>query len=161
MSRLPRALAVVVLAAALPLSAAAADTFRILSFDNGYAFGYNLASNNWNVASSFGLSVQITDTVSVGFNLLDGDGTVFTDFRLLEFNYQLFDKAGLSVSVGSTGGNLAAGIGLEMIAFQRRFQDALASELSLQLDYLFQPGSATAGVTAGILSAGLVFSIGL
>lgn len=145
---------------ALPVAAFGADTFSILSFDNGYTPGYNIGTGNWSVASRFGMNVQITDTLLAGFVFLDGDGVIVPDYRLLRLGYQFMDKTRLSLSLGSTGAVLVSGLGFDVVAFRRKFQDALATEFKVQVDYLFQPTVAD-GLTSGVLCVGLAFGIGI
>lgn len=78
MNKLTGFLLVLVLAMVLPM-AAAAQGFSIMSFENGYAPGFNLASNNWNIASRFALNIHVSDKVSSGFVFIDGDGTIIPD----------------------------------------------------------------------------------
>lgn len=154
-------LLVLFLALVLPM-AAMAQGFSIMSFENGYAPGFNLTStvNNWNVASRFALNIHVSDRVSSGFVFIDGDGTIIPDYRLLRLNYKLLDRASLGLSLGSTGTTMVTGLGFDIIAFQRRFQDALTTDFKMQIDYLFQPTVAN-GLTSGVLSMGLAFSIGI
>ena len=167
-----RALALaVLLCAGAARAASAADTFSILSFDNGYAPAFNLSSGNLAVASRFALSVQIADPLSASFVFLDGDNTIVPDYRMLRLNYQFLERVRLNVSLGSvTGastapavavGTLASGIGFDLVAFRRKFQEALATEFKVQIDYLFTPSVAAAGLTGGILFLGCGFSIGI
>lgn len=152
-------LLVLILALALPL-AAAAQGFSIMSFENGYVPAFNLGSNNWNVASRFALNIQVSDNVSSGFVFIDGDGTIIPDYRMLRLNYKLLNRASLGLSIGSTGATMVTGLGFDIIAFQRRFQDALTTDFKVQIDYLFQPTVAN-GLTSGVLGMGLAFSIGI
>jgi hypothetical protein len=150
---------------------AAADTFSILSFDNGYAPGFNLSSGNLAVASRFSLNLQITDPLAAGFVFIDGDNTVIPDYRMLRLSYQVIDKIRMNVALGSvTGastapavavGTLASGIGFDLIAFRRKFQDTMATEFKVHIDYVFTPTEAAAGLTGGILVFGMAFSIGI
>lgn len=163
-------LAVLLICLAL-VPAAAADTFSILSFDNGYAPGFNLSSGNLAVASRFALNLQITDPLSAGFVFIDGDNTVIPDYRMLRLAYQFMDRIRLNVALGSvTGastapavavGTLASGIGFDMIAFRRKFQETMGTEFKIQIDYLFTPTVANAGLTGGILFFGMAFAIGI
>lgn len=152
-------LLVLFLALVLPITVAA-QGFSIMSFENGYAPGFNLGNNNWNIASRFALNIHVSDKVSSGFLFIDGDGTTIPDYRLLRLNYKLLDRTSLGLSLGSTGASMVTGLGFDFIAFQRRFQDALTTDFKMQIDYLFQPAAAD-GLTSGVLSMGLAFSIGI
>lgn len=159
MNHIKACLLILVLALVLPL-AAAAQGFSIISFENGYAPGFSLGNNNWNIASRFALNIHVSDKVSSGFVFIDGDGTTIPDYRLLRLNYKFLDRASLGLSLGSTGANMVTGLGFDVVAFQRRFQDALTTDFKMQIDYLFQP-AATNGLTSGVMSLGLAFSIGI
>jgi hypothetical protein len=159
------------LALAFLKGAAAADTFSILSFDNGYAPGYNLATGNLAVASRFALNVQIAEPLMASFVFIDGDNTILPDYRMLRLGYQLIDRLRLCVALGSvTGastapalaiGTFVSGIGFDTVAFRRKFQEALATEFKVQVEYLFAPTVPAASMTGGILFLGLAFSIGM
>jgi len=160
---------VALLVGALP--AAASDTFSILSFDNGYAPAFNLSSGNLAVASRFALNLQITDPLSAGFVFLDGDNTVLPDYRMLRLSYQFMERIRLNIALGTVTvastapavavGSLVSGIGFDMIAFKRKFQDTLATEFKIQIDYIVTPTVAAAGLTGGNLFFGLAFSVGI
>jgi hypothetical protein len=165
-------LPVAILLSAIALrGVAAADTFSILSFDNGYAPGFNLTTGNLAVASRFSLNIQLADPIMASFVFLDGDNTVIADYRMLRLGYQVLDRVRLNVALGTvTGastapavavGSLASGIGFDVIAFRRKFQDVLASEFKVQIDYIFTPTVAAAGMTGGILFLGFAFAIGI
>ncbi len=160
MKNIGLSLAALVLLLAMPIGAAAADTFSILSFDNGYAPAYNLQTGNWNVASEFSLNVQVADPLSASFVLINGDGTIVPNYKLLRLNYQILDRARLGAMIGSSGTNLVSGLGFDVVAFRKKFQDAIASEFKLQINYLFQPAVAP-GISGGLLFFGLAFSIGV
>lgn len=159
---------VAALIALLPLAAAAQAQaqaqaqggFAIMSLENGYAPGYNVGTGNWNVASRFSLNMHVTENLFGGFTFLDGDGTVIPDYRYLRLGYTVGNRLGLCVILGSAGANPLSGLGLDVIAFQRRYQDAFTTQFKAQLEYLFQPTAAN-GLTSGILLAGLAFSIGI
>lgn len=150
---------------------AASDTFSILSFDNGYAPAFNLSSGNLAVASMFSFNLRISDPLSVGFVFLDGDNTVLPDYRMLRLSYQFMERIRLNIALGTVTaastapavavGSLVSGMGFDMIAFKRKFQDTLATEFKVQIDYIFTPTVAAAGLTGGNLFFGLAFSVGI
>lgn len=162
MKAIIRLTVVAALIALAPLAAAAQAQggFTIMSLENGYAPGYNVGTGNWNVASRFSLNMHVTENLTGGFTFLDGDGTIIPDYRYLRLGYTVGNRLGLSVILGSAGANPLSGLGLDVIAFQRRYQDAFTTQFKAQLEYLFQPTAAN-GLTSGILLAGLAFSIGI
>jgi hypothetical protein len=153
-------LALIALLLALPLSAWSVDGFSVLSIENGYAPGYNIGSGNWNVASRFALSIQMTDKLAAGFTFIDGDGTIIPDYRFLRLSYGFSDRLAMAMLLGSNGAIPVSGLGFDLIAFQRRYQDAFTTQFKVDLDYIFQPTLAN-GLTSGTLLMSLVFSIGI
>lgn len=154
--------AVLVLAALVPcvLGAQTASGFGILSLENGYTPGYNLGTGTWNVASRFSLTLHVTDALSAGFTFLDGDGTAIPDYRFLRLSYAFLGKMMFSFSLGSTGANPVSGLGFDLVAFQRKFQDVFVTQMKIQMDYLFQPTVAN-GLTSGVLLLGIALGIGI
>jgi hypothetical protein len=130
------------------LAAQDASSFTILSFDIGYAPGYDLDADETLTDSYFALNVRVADPLSVGFAII---GT--TPTTLLKVKYDILPKARAVVSFG----NGIVGLGFEAVPFIRK-TSGLSTEFKLVLDYLWEPKS---GLDAGKLYLGLDVGIGI
>jgi hypothetical protein len=144
-------------AACLAVSAAEADV-PVISIENGYSVGYDLAASDVGSAFEFTLSVGVTDKIQAQVSFLNGDGGVYDDYRLLGLSYLVMPKLGIATLFGqnATAPAAVAGVGLYSNIFERSV-GGLSTALKLKLDYLAPVGD----YSAGLFRFGLAAVVGM
>jgi hypothetical protein len=152
---------VAVLALALvPLSlgaqTAANAEFQYLSFDIGYAPGWNFTgSGSQTTPSLFGLNIRVTDKLSAGIQTLTV-GTNSDNFLLLKYSFLPQVRATVGFGVQNPGTLPASSIGFEIIPFSRSVGGLAATEFKVAVKY----DSPFQSLTTGKILFALAFGIG-
>jgi len=143
------------IAAAASVSAQNVDT-KIIGFESAVVYNYNVDSQDFNYANTFGINLTLTDSLVAGFVITTVGGAA--DSTMLTFSYGIADKYGMNFAVGSdTAANLV-GVGMYYNIFERKVQDALVSVLKLKVGYNFAPST---GIETGNVVMGLGLVLGM
>jgi hypothetical protein len=127
------ALALVPLSLGAQTAAAENQEFRYLSFDIGYALGWDLDNNARVSPSLFGLNVRLTDKLSTGIQTLT-EGANTDKFLLLK--YSVLPQVRLTAGFGQNAANdPASSLGFEIIPFSRSVGGVAATEFKLAVKY--------------------------
>lgn len=144
-----------------PVSASVQPT---VSVQMGSDFGYNLGTRD--IGSSFDMSLMLTltDNLQAAVTFLNGDGTNFQGYRLLELYYSVIPRLGAVVSAGAqvpaAGPAVPAmGVGLYSNILGRNVQGSLQTGLRLLVGYLAPIGGA--GFSTGTIRFGIVAWLGM
>jgi hypothetical protein len=137
-------LAAILVLSLVPLSLGAqtaeSTEFRFLSFDIGYAPGWDLdppaGSNNFITPAIFGLNVRIANNLAVGFQYLN-DGGVIDNIFLLKYSVlpQLRAVVGFGIEDIATPGKPLTSLGLEVVPFSRLVGGVAATEFKVAVRY--------------------------
>ncbi|MDR0670027.1 MAG: hypothetical protein LBF95_08090 [Treponema sp.] len=149
----------VVLALALVPLAIGAQTpaeFQYLSFDIGYAPGWDFGNSSQITPSLFGINVRISDKLSAGIQTLQ-DATT-DNFLLLKYSFLSQVRATVGFGVQDTGGanDAASSLGFEVIPFSRSVGGLAATEFKVAVKY----DSPFANMVNGKILFALAFGIG-
>ncbi|MDR2375715.1 MAG: hypothetical protein LBD96_04670, partial [Treponema sp.] len=147
----------------VPLSRGAQTTanaeFQYLSFDIGYAMGWNFTGTGSQATPSlFGFNIRVTDKLSAGIQTLNGGSAATTDNYLL-LKYTFLPKVRATVGFGAqdTGSPVAASsIGFEVIPFSRSVGGLAATEFKVAVKY----DALFSDLTDGKILFALAFGIG-
>jgi hypothetical protein len=155
---------IIVLAAALvltlvPLSLGAQTTgsseFQFLSFDIGYAPGWNFAAPAAMVTPAlFGLNVRVANNFAVGFQTLT-EGANTDNYLILKYSFLPQVRAALGFGA-QQGPVPASSLGIEIIPFARSVGGLAATEFKVAIRY----DSPFADMTNGRILFALAFGIG-
>jgi hypothetical protein len=144
----------------LPLSglfaqAATSQTYQILSFDIGYAPGYDLTAGTGGFVTEtyFGFNVRLADPLAIGFATIGGT----TGLNLLKVKYDVLPKLRAVVGYGLDTGFGWADFGLEIVPFRNKVS-GLSAEFKVVVDSTWL---ATGSIGDGIIYFGLVVGVGL
>jgi hypothetical protein len=127
------ALVLILVPLSLGAQTAANTGFRALSFDIGYAPGWNLNTNTLVTPSFFGFNVWVADNFSVGLQQL-ADGTVIdSSFLMLKYNFLPGIRA--TLGFGMQKAKAASSFGFEVIPFSRTMGDMATAEFKMAVKY--------------------------
>jgi hypothetical protein len=152
--------------ALVPLSlgaqSAANAEFRILSFDIGYAPGWDLEAREQTTPSVFGLNIRLADNFSAGFKTFKEGGAI-DNFLVLKYNFLPRLRAVVGFGAEDINGVLtpagpipASSIGVEAIPFSRSVGGLAVTEFKLAIEY----DAPFQDVTEGRILFALAFGIG-
>jgi hypothetical protein len=133
------ALAAVLVLILVPLSLGAQTAgnteFQFLSFDIGYAPGWDLANPGAVTPALFGLNVRIASNLTVGIQHLNG-GTPATLDTFLLLKYSFLPQLRAVVGIGAQGTPAAASsLGIEYVPFRRSIGNLAATEFKVAVQY--------------------------
>ncbi|MDR1024838.1 MAG: hypothetical protein LBL56_03865 [Treponema sp.] len=143
----------------VPLSAGAQTAanmgFQALSFDVGYAPGWDLNNNDLVTPALFGFNVWVADGFSAGFQQMVTGGAIHSSFLMLKGNLLPGIRATLGFgSINGIAGG-ASSFGFEVIPFSRSGGMA-TSEFKIAVKY----DSPFADITNGRVYFALAFGVG-
>jgi hypothetical protein len=156
---------IIVLAAALvltlvPLSLGAQTTgnseFQFLSFDIGYAPGWDFAATDMVTPALFGLNVRVANNFAVGFQHLTVAGPVTDNYLILKYSFTPQIRAALGFGAQNNGAIPASSLGIEIIPFTRSVGGLAATEFKVTIRY----DSPFNNMTNGKILFALAFGIG-
>jgi hypothetical protein len=151
-------LAAVLVLTLVPLSLGAQTTgtseFQFLSFDIGYAMGWDFSVPGRVTPSLFGLNVRVANNFAVGFQTLTEGGNS-DNYLILKYNFMPQVRAALGF--GAQAGPIpASSLGIEIIPFTRSVGSIAATEFKVAVRY----DSPFADMTNGEILFALAFGIG-
>ena len=85
---------------------------KIIAIENGVLFGYNINTAGVGVADEISIHLTVADNAQTGFAFVAGDGLNFPNFTLFKLQYFLNQRFGINIVAGSTGVNMATGVGM-------------------------------------------------
>jgi len=136
-----------------------APSLPTVTVQMGYDLGYNV--KNAKVGSSFDMSLllTLTDSLQAGVTFLNGDGSQFAGYQLLDLYYSFLPRVGTLLSIGSetAAGTAVAGLGVYSNVIGRN-AGGVQTGLRLLVDYLAPLGS---GFTSGTFRLGIVAWVGV
>jgi hypothetical protein len=154
------ALALMLVPLSLGAQTAAAAEFQYLSFDIGYAPGWDFGGNGGNgeriTPSLFGFNIRLTDKLSAGIQILD-DGTDTDKFLMLKYSF--LPKVRATAGFGTQGATpvAASSLGFEIIPFTRSVGGFASTEFKVAVKYDAQFANRTAGKILFALAFGIGF----
>lgn len=131
--------------------------YKVFGVETGVVLGYDVGAGTLGNQTNVNLVLTLTDNLSASFGFSTGVASLPTAATLLSLNYGLADRFGVIVSLGRDTGaaTLLSGIGMYFNIFERKLQDALATNLKAKVEYLFVPASLNTGDLCVSLSVGL------
>jgi hypothetical protein len=149
--------ALVLILVPLSLGAQTNAEFQYLSFDIGYAPGWDLDSSATNpvTPSLFGLNVRVTDKLSAGLQMLTYSSTSTDSFLLLK--YSVLPQVRAMLGFGSDGTDSLSSIGFEIIPFSRSVGGLAATEFKVAVKYDAPFEDLTTGKILFALAIGIGF----
>jgi hypothetical protein len=151
-------LAAVLVLALVPLSLGAQTAgnteFQFLSFDIGYAPGWDLSDTELTTPAFFGLNVRVANNFAVGFQTLT-EGANTDNYLILKYSFLPQVRAALGFGA-QQGPVPASSLGIEIIPFTRSVGGLAATEFKVAVRY----DSPFADMTNGKILFALAFGIG-
>lgn len=156
---------VLLLAAALLFAVGATASAQnaetdIFGIELGQVIGYNFDNEEVGVGQLMGIHFGMTEDMEVGFVFISGEGGAnpdMPDFSLVRMTYFLQEMFGFQLSTGSSGGNVAGGLGVFSTPIRREFNDVLTTSLRLSVDYLMD--DVTTAIDEGVLALSITGKI--
>jgi hypothetical protein len=141
----------------LSLGAQSATEFQYLSFDIGYAPGWDLTATNSITPSLFGVNVRLSDNLIAGIQTLTVSTTQSDSFLLLKYGFlpKVRATAGFGTQFG-TPIEPAVSLGFEAIPFSRSVGGLAATEFKVAVKY----DAPFDNLTTGKIFFALAFGIG-
>ncbi len=131
---------------------------EMIGIENGVVFGYNLGTNGLGIGHEFGIRLNLTEAMQVGFVYITGDGANMNTFTLLKIEYTVMPLLGVTMASGMTNNNLAVGIGVFSNILTNTVANRVITVLRIKFEYLYD---ATTSLDNGIIAASLTARIGL
>jgi hypothetical protein len=133
------AAALVLILVPLSLGAQTAESteFQFLSFDIGYAPGWDFGGDELVTPALFGLNVRVADSFAVGFQTLN-DGNTTDNYLILKYSFlpQLRAALGFGAQDVNPGpGTPASSLGIEIVPFTRSVGGLAATEFKVAIRY--------------------------
>ncbi|MDR2375698.1 MAG: hypothetical protein LBD96_04585 [Treponema sp.] len=151
------ALALVLVPLSLGAQTTANAEFQYLSFDIGYAMGWNFnGTGSQATPSLFGFNIRVTDKLSAGIQTLT-EGTATDNYLLLKYTFlpQVRATVGFGAQ-GTTPSTPVSSIGFEVIPFSRSVGGLAATEFKVAVKY----DAPFSNLTSGKILFALAFGIG-
>ncbi|MDR3148087.1 MAG: hypothetical protein LBU00_06925 [Treponema sp.] len=141
----------------VPLSVGAqtATEFQVLSFDIGYAPGWDLDRNTHVTPTLFGFNIRVADRLSAGLQMLKEGAAINDNFLLLKYSF--LPQARGTLGFGVRGTTQLCSFGLEMVPFSRPAGGTAVTELKVAVKYDAPFAELAKGTVYFALSAGIGF----
>jgi hypothetical protein len=140
--------------AATSLAAQSAERTPIITIENGYDMGYNVATNAVGSAFRLGMGVALADNLMATFSFI-ANGIAFSNYQLLGLDYSIMPLLGVSVGLGQDTSTpvAVASVGVYSTVLGRSVAGGLQTGLRVRLDYIapttgFQNGTIKIGASA-------------
>ena len=131
---------------------------NIIGIENGVLFAYNINTGGVGVADEMSIHLTVADSAQTGFAFVAGDGINFPNFTLFKLQYFLNQRFGINIVAGSSGVNMATGVGLFFNLFRRNIAENVVTILKLKMDYLI---NVALGIQNGLIVVGISGKIGM
>ena len=149
------ALALVLVPLSLGAQTAETTEFQYLSFDIGYAPGWDLNTTTSTTPSLFGINVRLSDNLIAGIQSLT-EGANTDSFLLLKYSFLPKVRATAGFGTQAPGPVPAVSLGFEVIPFIRSVGGLAATEFKVAVKY----DAPFDDLTTGKIFFALAFGIG-
>jgi hypothetical protein len=155
------AAAVIFLALPAAVNAQQTGTFQLISFDMGYAPGWQIEQNDSVFPQLFALNIRVADGFTAGFQSYSEEGNTANLFNM-KYDFIPGKVRGI-LAVGSdkslffSPATTIAGLGFEYVPFSRNVAGSVTTEFKIGVQYLF----AKDDVANGTVAFNIAFGIGV